>query len=106
MKDYAAKGDHSFYNFLSEFRVARNIRKDGAYNTLQALNEWLKEDSDIDVDGFANFLKKKRLTHQKVMTSLSSKILFLNRPENIMPIDNRVKKSVAQKNNLYAEYLP
>ena len=40
------------------------------------------------------------------MTSLASKILFLNNPWIILPLDNLAKQAVGLKNNSYKNYLP
>jgi hypothetical protein len=104
LKNYSIKGDHTFYNFLSEFRVARGIGKNKSAKLLKFLIEWLKRDNRNSVDQLAKELKGKKLTHGKIMTSLASKILFLNDPYKILPIDNRVKKTVHQKSNSYSEY--
>ena len=40
------------------------------------------------------------------MTSLASKILFLNNPWTILPLDNLAKQAVGLKNNSYKNYLP
>ena len=102
---YSKKGDHSFYNFLSEFRVARNLKKGYTSNVLKVALDWIKK-TPQDVDGFAQKIKKAGLTHNKLMTSLASKILFLNCPQKILPLDTRVRNSVSQESNSYKDYLP
>lgn len=103
--DYSTKGDHTFPKFLSDFKVARNVIKGGNPELLTLTSKWIKNKNEHDVDSFAILINNNNLTHGKVMTSLSSKILFLNDPYKILPIDTQVRKSVSQKSNLYSEYV-
>ncbi len=51
-------------------------------------------------------MNEQGITHGKIMTSLASKILFLNDPWTIFPFDSLAKKSLNQRTNKYADYLP
>jgi hypothetical protein len=102
---FCQKGDHTFYSFLSEFRVTRNFKKFKCDEILCHTIQWLENGNLTEVDCFALCLRKTGLTHEKTMTSLSSKILFLNNPQTIIPFDNRVKRSVNQDSNLYSDYI-
>lgn len=104
--EYTAKGDHTFYSFLSEFKVARNVKKDHTKKLLKITLEWINTKHYNNPDLFADKLRSEKITHEKKMTSLASKILFLNNPQEILPIDNRVRESVNQGSNLYKDYLP
>jgi hypothetical protein len=101
---FCQKGNHSFYSFLSEFKVTRNFKKSKCNKILLLTEKWLDKGKITEVDNFALHLRSLRLTHGKTMTSLSSKILFLNKPQKLFPFDNRVKKSVEQDSNLYSDY--
>jgi hypothetical protein len=68
--------------------------------------EWIKQKHSDNVDDFAQQLKASGITHGKIMTSLASKILFLNNPWRILPLDNLAKQAVGLKTNIYANYLP
>ena len=102
---YALKTTGSLKAFIDEFRVARNINKD---NTLGLLNEtqtWLiSTENQNDVAAFELHLKAKGITHGKVATSMASKILFLNNPGEILPIDTLTKKALKYKEKDYKGY--
>ena len=105
--DFATKQDGMFYKFLIEFRVTRNFEKDKSADILKHTNSWLDRQRANDIDGFADLLKSKGLTHNKTMTSLASKILFLNNPWGILPMDSQAKKTLEHKNdNRYENFLP
>lgn len=102
--DYLQKSNGSFKSFINEFRVARNIKKDKTKELLDLTMACIIEDNRIGVDDFAELLNKVGITHGKTMTSLASKVLFLNDPWNILPIDNLVKRAVDLKENKYSLY--
>lgn len=102
---FVEKSAGTFYQFLIEFRVTRNFQAGKSASILQLTTEWINGSTPNDVDGFANLLNKKKLTHDMTMTSLGSKILFLNNPWTILPMDNLARKALGQKNNLYSTYL-
>ena len=104
--DYLKKSKGTFKSFIDEFRVARNVDKRKTHILLSLTTEWINQKHSDDVDIFAEQLKNKGITHGKVMTSLASKILFLNNPWTILPLDNLAKQAVGLKNNSYSEYLP
>jgi len=102
---YAVKGDHNFPDFLSAFRVARNVKKGGSKKLLKITNVWINNKANSKkVDEFAKEIKRRKLSHGKIMTSLASKILFLNDPWHVLPIDTQVRASVGQIDNKYERY--
>jgi hypothetical protein len=106
VEDYIKKAEGTFYKFLIEFKVIRNIKKDKASDVLNLTKEWIESTEANNVDGFATELKRLALTQdKKVMTSLASKILFLNNPYEIFPLDNRAKNSLGHKSNNYSGFL-
>jgi len=104
--EYLKISDGTFKAFINEFRVARNIEKTKTDILLQQTIYWTRSAKSTDVDGFAELLNRNGITHGKVMTSLASKILFLNNPWVILPLDNLAKKSFGLKGNLYGDYYP
>ena len=104
IEEYLDKAEGSFYSFLIDFRVARNVEKEQKENLLKVVYDWVSQDNSDDVDKFALHLRNHKLTHDKTMTSLASKILFLNNPTDILPFDNLVKNTLDIKMNLYSEY--
>jgi hypothetical protein len=103
--EFISKEYGSFYSFLIEFRVIRNVNKNQVSKLLKETNLWIEKANADDVDKFAMLICKKGLTHGKVMTSLASKILFLNNPWVIFPFDNLAKKTLNQKTNEYSDYV-
>lgn len=102
--EYLKNSPGTFKAFINEFRVARNIEKSKTKDLLEYTTQWIAKTKTIQVDDFADFLKTKGITHNKTMTSLASKILFLNDPWKILPIDNLVKNAVGLKINKYNLY--
>jgi len=102
--DYLQKLPGSFQSFLNEFRIARNLPKGNIGKLLDYTKEWIKRSDADDVDAFAAKLKSNGVTPKGTMTSLASKILFLNNPWKIIPIDTLNKKAVNVRTNLYSEF--
>ena len=105
-KEYLEKSNGTFKAFINEFRVARNIDKTKTNILLKQTIDWTCSVYHDDVDGFAESLNSNGITHNKVMTSLASKILFLNNPWVILPMDSLAKKSLGLQNNIYSNYFP
>lgn len=105
-REYLEKSVGTFKAFLNEFRVARCFDKTKIDILLQMTIDYTCSDDSTDVDRFAESLNRKGITHGKLPTSLASKILFLNNPWNILPIDNQVKKTFGLRRNLYDAYYP
>jgi hypothetical protein len=95
----------TFKGFLNEYRIARNINKDHTKALFELTLQWITTKNPKDVDKFADFLKASGITQNKILTSLASKILFLNDPENILPMDSRTRNAFKLQNNNYAEYI-
>jgi hypothetical protein len=96
----------SFQRFLNEFKVARNVRKSKAQDLLDSTMEWVKdENKQNDVDAFAKNLRCKCITQEKkTMTSLASKILFLNNPWYVLPCDTQNRRALGVKRNNYEDF--
>jgi hypothetical protein len=94
-----------FKNFVNEYKVARNVDKDQSYRLIDITLNWIQKEDSLDVDGFARHLQKDGITRNQLTTSLASKILLLNNPYKIFPIDNLARKAVNLKSNVYADYI-
>ena len=101
--DYIKKVPGSFYSFLIEFRVIRNVPIGTVNKLLTATMSWLDTIYSDDVDLFAKDLFEKGVT-TKIMTSMASKILFLNNPWKILPMDELARKALKQTRNNYTIY--
>jgi hypothetical protein len=102
--DYLQKNTGTFKSFLNEFRIARNIDRTKTNVLLQITIDYVSTRYANEVDTFAEYLKSEGITHGKVMTSLASKVLFLNNPWHILPMDNQGKYSLGLQNNFYSIY--
>jgi hypothetical protein len=103
--EYLCNKESCFQRFLNEYKVARNVKKDKVKEFMLFTKEWVLKEDSSDVDKFAVALKKKGITQDgKTMTSLASKILFLNNPEAIIPIDTLNKRAVGEKSNIYSKF--
>jgi len=103
--EYLKKETGTFKSFINEFRVARNIDKTKTKELLKHTFEWIDNEDPNDIDSFAEYLKLKGITHGKKVTSLASKILFLNNPWEILPFDKLGKNAVNLSENNYSKYL-
>ena len=102
--DYVKKDIGTFYSFLIEFRVARNFSQGAVDKLLTETLNWVNSNNADNVDLFADKLATTNLTRGKTMTSLASKILFLNNPWKIIPMDTLARKALKQKDNKYSTY--
>jgi len=102
---YLLKSPGSFQSFLNEFRIARNVQKHKVAELLNLTMEWVRTNQADDVDKFADKLRKNDLTQKnKTMTSLASKVLFLNNPWVILPCDTLNRRAVGVKTNKYSDF--
>lgn len=102
---YVQKAEGTFKNFIDEFRVARNTKKVFTPALLETTLEWYRKAQTTDVDGFALAIKEGGLTHGKVATSLSSKVMFLMNPWEVIPLDRYAKAALKHRTNNYGEYI-
>lgn len=102
-ENYIQKAHGSFYSFLIEFRVVRNFPSGTVDKLLNETSNWVNSQHANDVDLFAQKLAEKGLT-KGVMTSMASKILFLNNPWEILPMDSLARKTLNHKENKYSIY--
>ena len=98
-------GDHGFQKFINEFRVARCIKKLEVPKLMAFARVSKLIDDPEAVDNFAEKIEKEGFTHQgKTMTSLASKIFFLNQPLNIIPMDSLNQIPFELKENNYGQF--
>jgi hypothetical protein len=107
LEDHLNRSPGSLRSFVSEYRVDRGIQATAFKEFLKSVREWVQSGltNDVnDVDGFAERLRKEGLTHGKTMTSLASKVLFLNKPDTVIPCDrfNRIATKTTTKS--YADF--
>ena len=102
--DYTAKDTGTFYSFVIEFKIVRNFSKGSVDKLLKETIKWVDGRHADNVDLFADRLRKAGLTRGHTMTSLASKILFLNNPWTILPMDSLVRQVLNQKDKLYSNY--
>ncbi len=102
--------DTKFDKFLSDFRIARNIQADRQDQVLPLTLEWIGTHNPNDVDGFAEFLRGKKITTKsRKPRSLASKVLMLNDPIHVIPFDSRAKETLENEYRIhlssYADFL-
>lgn len=102
--EYIKKVNGSFYSFLIEFRVVRNFTSGNVDKLLDETLLWINSKDANNVDLFAEKLAQSNLTRGNIMTSMASKILFLNNPWEIIPMDRLARKALNQKENKYSIY--
>jgi hypothetical protein len=102
--DYIKKDNATFYSFLIEYKVIRNLSQGSTDKLLLETLKWVNCNNADDVDLFAERLSKTTLTRGNTTTSLASKILFLNNPWTILPMDTLTRKVFNQNENKYSIY--
>jgi hypothetical protein len=102
--DFLQKDIGTFYSFLIEFRIIRNISQGSADRLLKETISWVNGKNADNVDLFAEKLSKTNLTRGNVVTSMASKVLFLNNPWSIIPMDALARKALKQRENKYSIY--
>lgn len=105
INDYCKKVEGSFYSFLIEYKIIRNFEQGKTHKVLELTKQWVNSNNPDDVDAFAELLKNSGYFRGNLPISLASKILFLNNPAKILPIDNFVRKHSGIKVNEYKPYL-
>jgi hypothetical protein len=103
LEKYIEKVPGSFYSFLIEFRVIRNLPRNTVDKLLFETLIWVNSKNADDVDLFAQRLAENGVT-KGVMTSMASKILFLNNPWEILPMDRLARSTLNQNQNNYSLY--
>jgi hypothetical protein len=103
--DYVGKDEGTFYSFLIEFRVVRNFTKGATDKLLEETRKWIFGKNPNNVDLFAEKLANSDLTRGNKTTSLASKVLFLNDPWTILPLDNNTRAAFKQIDNTYSHYI-
>lgn len=101
---YLKPGPQSFPRFLYEYGVARNIAKGAIPPFLATIKTWIFSDRANDVDALGDEMCARGFTHGKTMTSLCSKVLFLNAPCSIIPIDRFARKALSYHGNHYKTF--
>lgn len=101
------KREYSFPAFLKDYGIYNRVKDVSA--VLDATFAWIRTQQPDDVDGFRDYLSKQKVNRKKIIeagkqTSLASKILFLNNPVAIVPIDQYVRKAVGLESNIYSKY--
>lgn len=99
---YLDQGPDSFSVCLNYFRVSRNVGINHKAALLHLTHDWVSSPNSNDVDAFANRLKLEGITHNKIMTSLASKVLLLNNPWVILPIDTQARNAIGGCLNNYS----
>jgi len=94
----------TFKKFLVRFGVFHGISKNAFKPLMDYTLKRIGGSNPDDVDDFAMHLRDEGPAFGSTMTSLASKILMLNQPEKITPIDSNVRRAVKLSRNNYAEY--
>lgn len=102
--EYINRSKGSFYSFLIEFKIVRNFKAGQIHRLLEETTNFIKFNDGIDVDSFAFKLSKTDFTRKNIVSSMASKILFLNDPYSIIPMDSRARTTLGQKLNKYNTY--
>ncbi|RYF87480.1 MAG: hypothetical protein EON98_00290 [Chitinophagaceae bacterium] len=104
LHEYLNLSDHGFDAFLVEFRIARNIPVVHRARLLDILADWRSSEPCHDVERLTNQLYNEGLTNGKRAVSLSSKVLMLESPSTICPIDRLVRARLGLAENDYEQY--
>ena len=109
-EDLDGKKPGSFKAFINEYRVARNIsssaeNENNIKKLLEITQKWIKSENANDVDGLAEAICKAGITpRNRTPVSLASKILMLNNPWEILPMDSLTKASLKYSGTTYSGF--
>lgn len=109
-EDLDGKKSGSFKAFINEYRVARNIsssaeNENNIKKLLEITQKWIKSENANDVDGLAEAICKAGITPKnRTPVSLASKILMLNNPWEILPMDSLTKASLKYSGTTYSGF--
>ncbi len=101
---FSSKEDGSFYRFLIEFRIIRNIVSGSTERLIDLTKEWCESKKGSEVDKFAEHIHGQGMTHGGIPRSLASKVLFLNNPWKILPMDSLARKALGESSNRYENF--
>jgi len=97
--------DITLPKFLTEYRVARAIKRGRQKDFFEAVIAHINTDQADNVDHLAKNLNDSEITQSgKRMVSLASKILFLNNPWKLLPYDKLVRTAIGYPGTTYAGY--
>jgi hypothetical protein len=100
-----------FYDFLKKYGVIRTVNGKGSVQPLLLkTKEWIDNPINVndvdklnDVDKFTGTLREPDITKNHIV-SLASKVLFLNDPCRVFPMDSRAKNAINYSKNNYKQY--
>lgn len=93
---YYANTPGSFQNFINNYQVARTLEEGQTRELLAICMQWHDRKQWMDVSGLASEVNKSGITHGFPL-SLTSKVMFLMRPEEVLPFDRRAKNTLEIK---------
>ena len=105
-QEYSSDYPRSFQDFLNSFKVTRTLKKGATEELLKISKCWFDEGHFLNVNGLVEKIEKAGIVHGRPV-SMASKIMFLMKPELILPYDSRAKKTLDMKPHEidYTEYL-
>ncbi len=93
MQEYS-ESQSSFQQFINKYRVARNMKVGNTERLLEICMEWHREKRWLEVDTLADQLyQESGLMHGRPV-SLASKVMFLMRPDWVLPYDSQAKATL------------
>ncbi len=93
MDDYCKKESCTFKSFIDDYRVARSVKKELIFELLEVSNSWFRNEKGFDIDGLAQLLKLQGITYGYAI-SLSSKLMYLMNPQEVLPYDYQARKAL------------
>jgi hypothetical protein len=93
---YYANTPGSFQRFINSYQVARTIEAGQTLELLTICMQWHDKQQWMDVSGLASAINERIITHGFPL-SLASKVMFLMRPEEVLPFDKRAKNTLEIK---------
>ena len=101
-KFHTSTNKGSFKSFVISYGVAWNIEREHTKQLLEKVLVYLALPTKPKVDELV--IKLIEDTHQEFAVSLASKILFLFKPEDFVPMDSLNKKAMKYKGRIYSEF--
>ena len=95
-EQYCMKCPGSFQDFTDAYRVSRNFKKGQTLQLLRICKSWYDNNQWADINGLAATLFHAEIAHGHAV-SLASKVMFLMRPETVLPYDRQAKNTLGLK---------
>ncbi len=98
VEEYSIDYPGSFQDFINSYQISRTLIKGNTENLLRICKQWHDEDQWLEVNELAATIFNNGIVHGRPI-SLASKVMFLMRPNEVLPYDKRARIALGMKNS-------